>query len=202
MKKWQFDRYIKSYKCRNELLSKIEVEITELYENVAPVLTHFYYDKLTAAGVSVEENAFYIIEQKEILSLRRNRIEKECEAVERLLETLTPIEKRLFFKENLNYTNFKPFAERLKGFMNEVEYLVGKNEESQIQLLNDDLEQLPQSEYDAIIDQIYEEAVLTGDESSLFEGYFDEDDTFDQSLMERKSYTSKLLGKKGKGVAG
>lgn len=197
MKKWQFDRYIKSYKCRDQLLGSIDFEISELYENVAPVLTKFNYDKLTAGSVSVEEYAFYIIERKAILSLRRNRIEKECQAVTQLLETLDITEKKIFFNGNLNYSNFKPFAERLRAFLKEDEYLVEIDEETKGHLLNEDLESLSPEEYDAAIDQMYEEAVLTGEDSGLLDGYFDKDDTFDCSIVEREEYIAKTkVGRK------
>lgn len=182
MKNWQFDQYVRNYKDRDELISQIETEIIELYEDVSPVLTGYNIDSITKHSIAVETYAFHIIERKEELNFKRQRINQQHEVVLKMLNTLTNDEKEEFerlypfkFKQR---SKFKPLLEQFVDEVIKTPY----NED--MTSYEHDLLMLSVDEYD--------KAVESMDDAELFSDYYDLDGTLDAQIAERNQRINEM----------
>lgn len=186
--------YVYSFRRYKEIEKATYQAVEELYEDISPACTASDNLGIYSTSVRVPTMAFYIIEQKERLFSALERHKERYDAVVSLCATLSSEDVRMIEDGYFNRNNYKEFALILKRM------LPIQNKEKSFLEVYDVSEEIPVDVYDQYVEEIYERAIATGDNSELFEGYYDVSDEVDKEIFRLREVAAQGRGRKCRNV--
>ena len=189
MKNWEFDQFLKSYREHQKLISEIDLEIQELYEDIAPALTYRTGDKIVKYSMPVEDQALEIIDRKSILNFSKKRIEAQCEVMKGFLETLDQDDVEVVKEPaSMSFKARRRLRKMLENYLGSESQT--NDDTADFDVSKVDLYDLPLDEYDKLVDEMSMEELL--------EGFYDKEDTMDSFILKRQLAEEAVFGKRGR----
>lgn len=187
MNKWKFEQFLESYREYQELISEIDFEIQELYEDVSPALTYLTGDRIVKYSIPLEDQVFKIIDRKVVLNFRRERIEGQYTVMKGFLETLNEEDRGILTgAASFDRRRFR----RMLGSYLGSDYKKKENVVVTRNNVEDDLYAFSADEYDKLVDEM--------SMKELLEGFYDKDDSMDAFILKRRLAEESIFGRKGR----
>lgn len=196
MKNLQFEQFLRSFREYQRLISEIDSEIKELYEDISPALTYRTGDKIVKYSMPVEDQALEIIDRKSILNFSRKRIEAQYEVMKGFLETLNRDDAEVVKgPASISLKDRRRLRKMLESYLGSE----GQRKESTVdfEAPQEDLYDISLDEYDLPVDE-YDKLVDEMSMKELFEGFYDKEDSMDDFILKRRLAEESIFGRKGR----
>lgn len=164
MNRLELEQYINIYQNYENIISQLDDEIDELYEDISPVMTYFDGESIKKGSVSVERYVEHIIDAKEEITIRKRYVDDSYQAVKRAIETLSQEEQEIVDRSSL----IIPYSLKNK-LMNALKDVIDKTPSLQRKMILTDI--MDVSEWDNLVDGMSDEELLMDywDKSELYD---------------------------------
>lgn len=197
--KADFETFVEAYFYLEQLEAVAHREISELYEDVSPSIRAVVNGRLVSLFVPVEDMALEILEKRQKIERYIKMLQQKKRLFRQFYQSLTSEQRQLIY----NALAIRPilcefeaylqrpyiahaYSELLYRFYRNLDEPPEAEEAEAAQHAQEAPETMSAEEYDKHIDAVYECALLTNNNSELFEGYFDVDDTFDTIIRNER----------------
>lgn len=201
IRKADFDSFVAASRHFVELVEEAQHDIDELYEDIAPSTIAVVDYRLVSIVASVADTAIDILQKREKIERYIAQLQQKKRLFDNFLYALSHEERTVICNRDYTIFTVKPLLQKFEAYLQQphilkqhgelLQRLMQKRKVDAAEAENipheDNMTALDVETYDKQVETLYTEAVASGDNSRLFEGYFDQDDTYDVMIQHRRA---------------